>query len=95
MFPSPFGVRFLKFFLYCQWYSEMFVVSVPFRGSLSKITNNSIIFVSVLIMFPSPFGVRFLKFVNIVLQVAVIVVSVPFRGSLSKIISTSGRRASS
>ena len=58
-FPSPFGVRVLKFF--CGFFTRTLLgVSVPFRGSCSEIEKVKYegAFVA---EFPSPFGVRVLK----------------------------------
>ena len=59
-FPSPFGVRVLKFSILSSTERNLPIVSVPFRGSCSEIffINGGNLGVP---KFPSPFGVRVLK----------------------------------
>ena len=87
-FPSPFGVRILKF-TPLRLFHGLLQVSVPFRGSYSEIDESitDYRFKEIFAKFPSPFGVRILKFnSNISLQSFISsLVSVPFRGSYSEI----------
>ena len=86
LFPSPFGVRVLKFHRNACFPHRACGVSVPFRGSCSEIYPFIQVFCKSLYWFPSPFGVRVLKLHDEADGCSFEkCVSVPFRGSCSEI----------
>ena len=86
MFPSPFGVRVLKFRRSIRIHQRLNKVSVPFRGSCSEISSmraRLILFVSVSVPFRGSCS-EMLPPIKL-LRYSQGLVSVPFRGSCSEI----------